>query len=90
MAAFLPILYLLHIYRSSLQGLGDTIMPMVSGAAELVMRIMTIVFLPRLIGTEGLFWAEILAWTGADVVLITSYYVKIAKIKKIYSDKYIE
>ena len=90
MAAFLPVLYLLHIYRSSLQGLGDTIMPMVSGGAELVMRIMTIVFLPKLIGTEGLFWAEILAWTGADVVLITSYYVKIAKIKKIYSDKYIE
>lgn len=81
MAAFLPVLYLLHIYRSSLQGLGDTIMPMVSGGAELVMRILAILFLPKLFGTEGLFWAEVLAWAGADVVLLSSYYVRIAQIK---------
>ncbi len=90
MAAFLPILYLLHIYRSSLQGLGDTVMPMVSGGAELVMRITTIIFLPMLIGTEGLFWAEVLAWAGADVVLLSSYYVKMARIKRAYKDKCIE
>lgn len=90
MAAFLPILYLLHIYRSSLQGLGDTVMPMVSGGAELVMRITTIIFLPMLIGTEGLFWAEVLAWAGADVVLLSSYYVKMARVKRAYKDKCIE
>lgn len=88
MSAFLPILYLLHIYRSSLQGLGDTVMPMVSGAAELVMRITTIIFLPKLIGTEGLFWAEVLAWAGADIVLISSYYVETARIKKRYLEKF--
>ena len=82
MSVFLPVLYLMHIYRSSLQGLGDTIMPMVSGAAELVMRILTIFILPKLIGTEGLFWAEVLAWAGADVVLMSSYYIKIASIKR--------
>ena len=79
MAVFLPVLYILHVYRSSLQGLGDTVMPMVSGAAELVMRILTIFILPMLIGTEGLFWAEVLAWAGADVVLMSSYYIKIAR-----------
>ena len=78
MAAFLPVLYLLHIYRSSLQGLGDTIMPMVSGGAELVMRILAILFLPKLIGNEGLFWAEVLAWAGADVALVSSYYIRMA------------
>ncbi len=83
MSAFLPVLYILHIYRSSLQGLGDTIMPMVSGAAELVMRMSTIFFLPWLIGTEGLFWAEVLAWAGADIVLVISYYVRMAGIKKL-------
>ncbi len=82
MAVFLPVLYLLHIYRSSLQGLGDTVMPMVSGVAELVMRTLTILILPRLIGNEGLFWAEVLAWAGADVVLLTSYYVRMAGIGK--------
>ncbi len=82
MSVFLPVLYILHIYRSSIQGLGDTIMPMASGAAELVMRIVTIVFLPGLIGTEGLFWAEVLAWAGADAVLLVSYYIKMAGIKR--------
>ena len=81
-AAFLPVLYLLYIYRSSLQGLGDTVMPMVSGVAELVMRTLTILLLPALIGEEGLFWAEVLAWIGADVVLLTSYYVRMAEIGK--------
>ncbi len=80
MAAFLPILYLLHIYRSSLQGLGDTVLPMVSGGAELVMRILTILFLPGLIGEEGLFWAEVLAWAGADAVLLSGYYIRMAGI----------
>lgn len=82
MAASLPVLYLLYIYRSSLQGLGDTVMPMVSGVAELVMRTLTILLLPALIGEEGLFWAEVLAWIGADVVLLTSYYVRMAEIGK--------
>ena len=81
MAAFLPILYILHIYRSSLQGLGNTVMPMVSGAVELVMRVGTVFLLPRLVGSEGLFWAEVLAWVGADVVLLLSYYIQISKIK---------
>ena len=82
MAAFLPVLYILYVYRSSLQGLGDTVMPMVSGAAELVMRIGTILVLPLLIGEEGLFWAEITAWIGADFVLISSYYVRMHRLKK--------
>ncbi len=87
MAAFLPVLYLLHIYRSSLQGLGDTVMPMVSGGAEFVMRTLSILILPKLLGNEGLFWAEVLAWTGADAVLLPSYYVRMAKIKRLYSGK---
>ncbi len=87
MAAFLPVLYLLHIYRSSLQGLGDTVMPMVSGGAEFVMRTLSILILPKLIGNEGLFWAEVLAWAGADAVLLPSYYVRMARIKKSCPDK---
>ena len=31
MAAGLPMLYLLFVYRTTLQGLGDTVMPMISG-----------------------------------------------------------
>ena len=39
MSAMLPVLYFLHVYRSALQGMGDTVMPMVSGLGECAMRV---------------------------------------------------
>lgn len=76
MSYFLVILYALHVYRCALQGLGDTVVPMVSGVAEFVMRVSAVLFLPMVIGRNGVFYAEILAWTGAALILITAYYVK--------------
>ena len=64
----------LHVYRCALQGLGDTIIPMVSGIAEFVMRVSAAMLLPGLLGQEGIFYAEILAWTGACVILVGAYY----------------
>ena len=74
MSACLPILYILYVYRSTLQGMGDTFMPMVSGLAEFVMRTGSALLLPAIIGYSGLFWAEVLAWLGADLILIPAYY----------------
>jgi hypothetical protein len=37
--------------------------------------------LTKLIGSDGIFWAEISAWMGAAVLLGTSYYVVMAKKK---------
>lgn len=82
MAVFLPVLYLLYVFRSVLQGIDDTVMPMISGIAELVMRIGVILLLPLAIGEEGLFWAEICAWMGADVVLFSSYFVRMRRLKR--------
>ncbi|MDE7222386.1 MAG: MATE family efflux transporter [Acetatifactor sp.] len=80
MSIFLPVLYLLHLYRSSLQGMGDTVLPMASGIAEFVMRTGAALTLPHLLGQEGIFYAEILAWAGADLILVTAYYVRIHKL----------
>ena len=41
------------------------------------MRTLSALFLPLLVGQTGIFYAEILAWIGADVILVTSYFVKI-------------
>lgn len=78
----LVILYLLHAYRSALQGLGDTVFAMCSGFAELVMRIACVLILPKFIGIWGVYWAEVAAWTGADLILLSSYYYKINKLSK--------
>lgn len=82
MGAFLSVLYMLHVYRSALQGLGDTFMPMMSGVAELVMRIIIALTLPQVIGEWGIYAAEVSAWVGATVLLIVSFYVKIRKYTK--------
>src|SRR5699024_11088829 len=37
MSCMLPVLYTLHVIRSALQGMGDTVMPMASGFAEFLM-----------------------------------------------------
>ncbi|MCH5287890.1 MAG: MATE family efflux transporter [Christensenellaceae bacterium] len=73
----LPMLYMLFVYRSTLQGLGDTVAPMVSGIIELVMRMGTVLLLPLVIGEWGVYIAEIMAWIGAAVMLIISCYRRI-------------
>lgn len=73
MSLFLSTLYLLYIIRSTLQGTGDTVMPFVSGIAEFVMRVGAALILPRFLGQDGIFYAEILAWIGADVILLGAY-----------------
>ena len=82
MAVCLPILYFLHVVRSSIQGMGDTVLPMMSGVAEFVMRTGAAIILPYLFGQEGIFYAEILAWLGADVILAVSYFVKMRQLKQ--------
>ena len=77
MAVFLPVLYMLHIYRSANQGMGDTFMPMLSGFAELVMRVSVALTLPILLGEKGLYLAEGSAWIGAVFILIPAYYHRI-------------
>lgn len=87
MACFLWILYFLYVYRSALQGLGNTLIPMLSGIAEFVMRIGAALLLPMLIGEDGIFYAEIAAWTGAAVLLAASYYFII---RHCFSEKQLE
>lgn len=83
MSICLPVLYILHITRSAIQGMGNTILPLVSGIAEFVMRAVTAVFLPMLIGEHGIFYAEIMAWTGATVILVFSYFTVIKKMERL-------
>lgn len=73
MALCLPILYILHTYRNALQGLGNTVIPMISGIVELVMRVSVALFLPMLIGQDGIYYAEVVAWSGAALLLYISY-----------------
>ncbi len=80
MAVFLPVLYILHVTRSCIQGLGNTVLPMVSGVAEFVMRTGAALLLPLCFGENGILYAEILAWIGADLILVPSYFYMIRRL----------
>lgn len=82
MSVCLPILYILHVTRSGVQGMGNTVLPMVSGIVEFIMRTGGVLLLPGLIGETGIFIAEVLAWIGADLILIPSYLVTVNKASK--------
>ena len=75
-------LYMLFCYRSSLQGMGKTMTAMISGLVELVMRVGAALILPAVIGEEGVFLAEILAWYGAALWLVIGYYCTMGKISR--------
>ena len=82
MSACLPILYILHVTRSTVQGMGNTVLPMVSGVAEFIMRTGGVLLLPALMGENGIFVAEVLAWAGADMILVPSYFIVLKKRKQ--------
>jgi Na+-driven multidrug efflux pump len=82
MSVCLPILYILHVVRSYVQGLGNTVLPMISGIAEFVVRTGGAFLLPLLLGENGILLVEIFAWIGADLILIPSYLVTIRGIRQ--------
>ena len=79
MSLALPALYLLYVFRSALQGMGNTVIPMISGILEFAMRTGMVLLLTRVVGSDGIFWAEISAWMGAAVLLCISYYTVMRK-----------
>jgi len=82
MSIFLSILYMLHIYRSTLQGLGDTVMPMVSGIVEFLMRVGSVLLLRGWLAGDSIFYAEVFAWAGAVGLLFVVYLYKMRRMEK--------
>ena len=82
MSLGLPVLYVLHVVRSAVQGMGNTVLPMVSGIAEFVMRTGCVLILPAFLGEDGIYTAEIAAWAGADVILIPSFFITMAAVQR--------
>ncbi|MCL1795862.1 MAG: MATE family efflux transporter [Clostridia bacterium] len=83
MAAALPALYMLFVHRSAISGMGNTLIPMLSGFVELAMRILAVFILPALIAARlpgllpewGIYVAESVGWVSAAVLLTGSYAV---------------
>ena len=82
MSVSLPILYVLYVYMSALQGMGNTVAPMWSAAFELLIRL-TVAFIVAQVGyRNGIFWAEVGAWYGGAATQALGYFLQIRKVKK--------
>ncbi|MFI3200191.1 MAG: MATE family efflux transporter [Eubacteriales bacterium] len=76
---FYILLGLLYAYRSALQGIGNAILPMLSGFLELLLRIIATIVLPTIFGFVGVSLADVVAWIGAVILLVIGYYWQMKK-----------
>lgn len=67
----------LFVVRSSVQGMGKPMLPMVSGILEMVLRIFIISFFIGRLGFRASAYAEIAAWVGALALNAYAFYITI-------------
>ncbi|MEG1426610.1 MAG: MATE family efflux transporter [Oscillospiraceae bacterium] len=68
-AVCLPFLHLLYLFRSGIQGMGKTLIPMASGFLELAARIFAVAILPLFLGEWGIYLSSGLGWLIAALLL---------------------
>lgn len=74
-SCFYVILSMLYIYRYSLQGLGQGVVPTIAGIMELVMRWLGVLLLADRFGFMGVSIAYALAWPGSTTPLFIAYLI---------------
>lgn len=84
LAIFFPLLYILYTLRGCIQGLGNSVFPLASSIVQLAMRMGCAIILTKIIGEYGVFWGEVFAWIGADILLFSGFLhlMKVNTLKK--------
>ena len=80
LALTVPLMYLVCLYRSGLQGMGSALTPTLSGFLELGLRMVSVVLLSAPLGKWAVYFASPLGWLGAAILLGISYHRTIIKI----------
>lgn len=70
MSCLLPSLYMLYTFRNTLQGLGDSMTPLISGILEFFARVSVAYLFTALFGDGLIFFAEPFAWIAAMIILV--------------------
>lgn len=71
----------LLVYRGVLQGLGKGLLPTIAGVMELIGRFAGALVLAKIYGFAGACIAEPLAWIGAAVPVLISYYCTMRELR---------
>ncbi len=76
-------LNLLFVFRSCVQGMGKPMLPMISGIAEMFLRIIAISLFIGRIGFDAAAYAEVAAWLGALIINAYAYYAAMMRLDKV-------
>lgn len=74
MTAFMPVLYLIYIYKNVLQAAGISVWSMVSGITEFIVRVIMGKVIILWLGSGTLFYIEPVAWLGALLPVMIPYF----------------
>ena len=72
-SAFVAAMYLLCDWRAAISGMGNAVIPMISGFLELGLKTAAILILPRLLGLRGLYLMDAAAWVPVALFLGLCY-----------------
>ena len=70
----------IFIYRNALQGMGETLFPLLACIAELLVRSFAAVYLAVKFGYIGMFYSGPIAWVSASSILFLGYFGSIKHI----------
>jgi len=73
---------LIFIFRNTLQGMGKAIIPLIASLTELFVRSFAAIYLAKIMGYQGIFYASPLAWIGATLVVTAGYIFTIKQFKR--------
>lgn len=80
--AFYFLLSLIYVFRSGLQGLGESNITVLAGITELVMRILACILLAKFFGWIGICLSNPCAWIGSDLVLLPAFMLYMRKYRR--------
>lgn len=72
----------LFVFRNACQGMGKTVLPMISGVLEVMMRVGVVQIVVPHFAFRGVAFAEVSAWIGAGVMLMVTYLVYQMRLSK--------
>ncbi len=72
----------IFIYRNACQGMGVSMIPMLAGCIELIMRSFAAIYLSDIYGFIGLCLAEPIAWISCSIFVFASYHYFIRLLEK--------
>ena len=82
MSCLLLALYMLYVFRNTLQGLGNAVAPLLAGVMEFAARVSMAYVFTSLFGDGLIFFAEPSAWFGSTAVLMIFCLREVSRLPK--------